>query len=76
MTWRSNACRVLEEGGAAAVAECADGGGGHAPRGAVVGGRGLHSSTSQLNLSRCRHWQTDTNYRVSQRLLTLVELKK
>ena len=34
-------------------------------------GRGLHSSTFQLNLSRFCHWLSDTKHRVSRKLLTL-----
>jgi len=36
-----------------------------------IDGRGLHSSTFQLNLSRFRHCQTDATQRISHKALTL-----
>ena len=36
-----------------------------------AGGRGLHLSTLQLNLSRSDHCQTDANQQIPQKMLTL-----
>jgi len=45
--------------------EVSEGGG----EGGSVGGRGFHSPTSQLNLSRFYHWNPKTTHRISQRCL-------
>ena len=37
----------------------------------AVAGRDLYSSTFQLSLSRFCHWLSDTDQRVSQKVLTL-----